>query len=338
MTDNQDRESRLEAAARWHTALQDPQVTLETLDAFSAWEADPDNAEAFRITESVLSAVDQSFAAGRTDERKHARPGRAKHLIVWAMAALAGILALPTLVMITPLGDAGPAPETYRTSIGEQKRIDLDDGSVMILNTASVAEVSYSKARRLVALETGEALFDVERDGRPFLVDAGGSRTTALGTEFSVQVRDEHVSVVLVEGSVSVSELGPQRRALGLFPASREKGARTVLTPGQRLVMTPGHVPQVEVVNTASALAWQTGILQFDDMRLDEVIEELNRYSETKLVLGDTALGEERISGGFPAGEQEAFAHNLTYLLPVRIEQGGQEIIILPAQDVTRPR
>jgi transmembrane sensor len=107
MTDNQDRESRLEAAARWHTALQDPQVTLETLDAFSAWEADPENAEAFRMTESVLSAVDQSLAADRTDERNQARPGKAKHRIVLAIAALAGILALPTLVMIAPLEGGG---------------------------------------------------------------------------------------------------------------------------------------------------------------------------------------------------------------------------------------
>nr|WP_321509890.1 FecR domain-containing protein [uncultured Hyphomonas sp.] len=337
MTDNEDCESRLEAAARWHTALQDPGVTLETLDAFSAWEADPENAEAFRITESVLSAVDQSLATIGPVERNQAKPGKAKHLIVWAIAALAGILALPTLVMIRPLEGGGTPPETYRTSIGEQKRIDLEDGSVMILNTASVAEVSYSKARRLVFLETGEALFDVEKDGRPFLVDAGGSRTTALGTAFSVQTRDELVSVVLVEGSVSVSELGPQRRMFGLFPASREEEERTVLEPGQRLVMTSGHASQVETVNTAAALAWQTGILQFDDMRLDEVIDELNRYSETKLVLGDPALGEERISGGFPVGQQEAFGRNLTYLLPVRIEQTGREIRILPGTNATAP-
>ena len=335
MKDNQDRGSRLEAAARWHTALQDPQVTLETLDAFSAWEADPHNAEAFRVTESVLSAVDQSLAASRPDQRGQGKPGRGKHLIVWAIAALAGILALPTLVVITPLAGGGAAPEAFRTSIGEQRRIDLEDGSVIMLNTASVAEVSYSKARRLVVLEAGEALFDVEKDGRPFLVDAGGSRTTALGTRFSVHKGDDEVSIVLAEGSVSVSQLGPPRKTLGLFPASREEEERTVLAPGQRLVMTPGHAPQVETVNTAAALAWHTGILQFDDMRLDEVVEELNRYSETKLVLGDSALGEERISGGFPAGQQEAFARNLTYLLPVRIEQTGQEIRILPGADAT---
>ncbi|RAN37983.1 FecR family protein [Hyphomonas sp. GM-8P] len=335
MNDSQDRESRLEAAARWHTALQDPGVTLDTLDAFSAWEADPRNAEAFRVIESVLSAVDQSLAANRPDERVQGKPGRGKHLIVWSIAALAGILALPTLIIITPLAGAGPPSDTYRTSIGEQKRIDLEDGSVITLNTASVAEVSYSKARRLVVLEAGEALFEVETDGRPFLVEAGGSRTMALGTQFSVQKGEDEISVVLAEGSVSVSQLGPQHKTLGLFPARRKESARTVLAPGQRLVMMRGDVPAVEIVNTASALAWQTGILQFDDMRLDEVVEELNRYSETKLVLGDSALGEERISGGFPAGQQEAFARNLTYLLPVRIEQTGQEIRILPGADAT---
>ncbi|WP_155839410.1 DUF4880 domain-containing protein, partial [Hyphomonas chukchiensis] len=52
MNDNDEETGRLDAAARWYSELQDPDVDLETWDAFRAWERDPDNAEAYRQIEA----------------------------------------------------------------------------------------------------------------------------------------------------------------------------------------------------------------------------------------------------------------------------------------------
>ena len=57
----------------------------------------------------------------------------------------------------------------------------------------------------------------------------------------------------------------------------------TVLVHGDRLVMRGGAVASLTQVDTSEALAWQTGILQFRDVKLGKAIAELNRYSETKL-------------------------------------------------------
>src|SRR5690606_5519210 len=42
------------------------------------------------------------------------------------------------------------SPERYRTSVGEQRSVLLEDGSLVTLNTTSAIEVDYSHERRFV--------------------------------------------------------------------------------------------------------------------------------------------------------------------------------------------
>ncbi|KJS25297.1 MAG: hypothetical protein VR75_11705 [Hyphomonadaceae bacterium BRH_c29] len=338
MGDKKDYERRLEAAARWHTALQDPDVSLETWDAFDAWESDSVNASAFQDVQSALSLVDRSLQQGaRTFGRPNLsnqatgpRPGKAKRLVTWAVAALAAILALPTAIIILPLFRADAPVDTYQTALGEQRSIDLPDGTVMTLNTRTSAEVRYSKSRRIVMLQSGEALFEVTRDGRPFIVKTRVSQTEALGTEFDVFAEGDVTRVTLLEGSVSVDAFASEEKRRGLFQAPRKPIGTHVLVPGEQLLMGGSTDVSVRAVDPVAASSWRSGILQFDDALLGDVVAELNRYSETRLILADPALANERLSGAFPAGAQEAFAANLQYILPVRTERSGQEILLLP--------
>lgn len=338
MGDKKDYERRLEAAARWHTALQDPDVSLETWDAFDTWESDPVNASAFQDVQSALSLVDRGLQqgarnAGRPNPYNDAtdpRPGKAKRLVIWAIAALAAILALPTAIIILPLFRADAPADTYQTALGEQRSIDLPDGTVMTLNTRTRVEVRYSKSRRIVMLQSGEALFEVTRDGRPFIVQTRVSQTEALGTEFDVYAEGGVTRVTLLEGSVSVASFASEEKRPGLFRAARKPHETHVLVPGEQLLMGGSTDVSVRAVDPVAASSWRSGILQFDDAPLGDIIAELNRYSETRLILADPALANERLSGAFPAGAQEAFAANLQYILPVRTERSGQEILLLP--------
>lgn len=336
MGDKKDYERRLEAAARWHTALQDPDVSLETWDAFDAWETDPVNASAFQDVQSALSLVDRSFRQGAgnvggpelANEATGPRPGKAKRLVIRAIAALAAILALPTAIIILPLYPADAPADTYQTALGEQRSIDLPDGTVMTLNTRTSAEVRYSKSRRIVMLQSGEALFEVTRDGRPFIVQTRDSQTEALGTEFDVYAEGGVTRVTLLEGSVSVASFASEEKRPGLFQAPRKPIETHVLVPGQQLLMGEGRDASVRAVDPAAASSWRSGILQFDDAPLGDVVAELNRYSETRLILADPALATERLSGAFPAAAPEAFAANLQYILPVQTERSGQDIVL----------
>ena len=76
---------------------------------------------------------------------------------------------------------------TFASEIGQQREVKLTDGSQMVLNTASTANVSFDADAREIRVIDGEVLFDVAKDvKRPFIVHAGHLTVTALGTAFVV--------------------------------------------------------------------------------------------------------------------------------------------------------
>ena len=62
-------------------------------------------------------------------------------------------------------------PHIYATRDGEQRTVQLPDGSTMAVNTNSRVRVAFSPSERRIWLTRGEAFFAVEHDiHRPFLV------------------------------------------------------------------------------------------------------------------------------------------------------------------------
>ncbi len=312
MTDRQVRAARLEAAAGWYAELQDEDLAPDVWERFRLWERDPANAQAFREIEAALTVLDRSKVARR--------PGQGTRIRAFAWtgaAAAAAALGFGFFLFARPdpavLLDLSPAPATYETAIGEQREIKLADGSSVMLNTATRLDVTLSGEERLVRLEAGQALFDVETAAVPFVVEAGGRRTTALGTLFDVYLMADGVAVTLVEGSVSVQQDG--------------EAEGTLLEPGQQLRVS-GAGESILEVDTGDVTGWQSGMIQFRDAALADVIAELNRYLDMKLRVDDPQLADERLSGVFAAGDQALFLESLELYLPVETVRVGDEILI----------
>ncbi|WP_139068886.1 MULTISPECIES: FecR domain-containing protein [unclassified Hyphomonas] len=325
MTDQTDEVRRRETAALWYTELQDPDVSPDTWEAFLEWEMDPANARAYHEIESAIGIIDRTSL--NNSETKNPGRDRKPVLLALAAAAAAFIIGAATLTLQSP--KPGPAPLTYATAIGEQETVTLEDGSVLTLNTNTTLTVSYSKAERLIHLTEGEALFEVEHSDRPFLVEAGGTITRALGTAFNVRADQDTISVILIQGSVRVSPSRTEdsKGKAGAMPAKTlQEGI--VLKPGDRLDMKPGADPILSTIDPTMAGKWREGLLQFDNVTLAEAIAEMNRYSTTQLRIDDASLASERISGTFPAGKQEEFVQSLELYLPIQYRRSGQEIHI----------
>ncbi len=310
MTDKESQAARREAAAGWYAELQDEQLAADVWQRFLAWERDPANAAAFREIEATLAVLDRTGQAARTGRRKRA-PAR-----LWTGAALAAaIFAGAVLFLFVPGPSPGPAvsAEIYATATGEQREVQLADGSTLTLNTGTRLDVHLSSHARTVRLSEGQALFEVARGDAPFTVEAAGVRTTALGTVFDVWAKPGGLAVTLVEGAVEVKEDG-------------DISGHT-LRPGQQLQVSGGEARILEV-DPAMITGWQSGMIPFRDVTLAEAIAELNRYSDIRLVIIDPSLAEERLSGVFPAGEQEVFVESLRLFLPVEADRSGNEILI----------
>lgn len=307
-TDEENHEGRLRAAAGWYAALQAPDAGAAAWDAFRNWERDPRNAAAFRDIEAALSVVDRtSLGVPETASSRARRPAGG-----WIAAAVAAsVLVAAGVSILVTAGE--PEPLAYATTAGERRDVGLTDGSTVTLNTATRIEVALSGKARRVKLMKGQALFEVETGPVPFIVEAAGTSTIALGTAFEVYLTPTGTQVTLLDGSVSVASAGDDIK----------------LRPGERLVVAGGVARPIELVDLDAALSWRTGILQFTGVRLADAIEELNRYSDTRILIDDPVLADERLSGSFKAGDQDQFVSALGLFLPVEARRSDDCILIV---------
>jgi transmembrane sensor len=199
--------------------------------------------------------------------------GRVVGLPFWRYAAAAvlalGLIALAALYFNQGF-ERGPAiAQQYRTAPGELQQFTLPDGSTAHLNagsTLSVLKGFGGKERRLIL--DGEAFFEVRPNAQqPFIVEAQGAETRVLGTAFNLRAHsgNEAVLLAVTEGSVSLGST-----------ALPEGGA--ILKAGQaaRLDRVSGQVSPMPF--DERAMAWQHGLLVFDNILFSEALQALERH------------------------------------------------------------
>lgn len=281
-------------------------------------------------------------ATGDIEAGTHSGPrNKRRWAIPLAAAAALAIAAIGTVIWLEY--DRNGWRE-YSTDRGSLERITLDDGSIVSLNTNSVMRVQLTPERRHIVLERGEALFKVEHDAsRPFDVEAANTIVRAVGTEFSVRVRDaadvgggkggKDVEVLVREGRVAIdppkAEKPMERKAV--LPASI-----STLSAGEAVVITPKrvHVEKVAEDNVEKKLAWTEGRIWFERETLKNVVAEFNRYNRRQMVIADPTIENIRIGGGFDATDPESFIAALERTVNVRAfpsppGDGGEVVIRL---------
>lgn len=207
---------------------------------------------------------------------------------------------------------------TYRTDVGEIRRVPLADGSTAAINTASTVEVDFSKSLRRVALARGEAWFQVAKEpARPFLVEAGRIRVRAVGTAFSVRRREAGADVLVTEGVVEAWADGADGQAIRLAA-----GGRAFIADNAAVERATGEASAVD-----RALAWRGGKIDLVGQPLSEAMAEFNRYNRRKLLLADPALAGERFDGVFRTDDPAGFAAMIATSLQVPVDLSGPEVI-----------
>jgi transmembrane sensor len=169
---------------------------------------------------------------------------------------------------------------TLSTGRGEIYSLSLSDGSRVWLNSASSIKypVAFTGKERGVEI-TGEAYFEIAHDAtKPFKVLAGGMETEVLGTKFNINSYSDEATLrtTLLEGSVRV--------------VKRETGKENsvILKPGQQAVFGPNspltinHSPDLEEV-----MAWKNGKFVFNDVAIEEVMRQLERWYDVEIIYGD---------------------------------------------------
>jgi transmembrane sensor len=308
-----DRDPIHETAAGWFARLRDSNVSLEDTLAWQAWmQEDPRHAQAFARIEEVSSALqsgprpDLALAAevgwdrydGFVPIRDWRQRRNGPRLLAVAACALGAGIALVLLLGRGWLPGIGSAAAAFSTAVGENRTVQLTDGSKVTLGGNTAMKATLDGKSRRVELERGEAFFAVAKDtARPFKVLAGNATVVAVGTQFNVRRGTDRVVVDVVEGRVMVEP------ASGLVPMVLLRQFRPKLIPvrisaGEEA--TAGSVevgPAIRISNLAAATSWQTGRLAFRMQPLRYVLEDVNRYSRKPIVIGDDAIADIRVTG-----------------------------------------
>jgi transmembrane sensor len=215
--------------------------------------------------------------------------------------------------------------EIYETQVGEIRRVPLADGSIAAINTASAIKVALADTRRDIELEQGEAWFQVAKDPqRPFLVSAGRVRVVAIGTAFAVRRHANGAEIVVTEGVVKAWAAGAEGHKVELAA-----GSRAFVADDAAISRAVANAPAAD-----RALAWRSGKIDLAGTRIEDAVAEFNRYNHRKIVLRDTAVGDERVDGVFRTDDPEGFARVVGGSFAVPVELGhGNEIRIGSAAD-----
>ncbi len=318
-----------EAAARWWQAVRED--APYDAPAFEAWLEDPWHTSAFEHVKAAWDSFDDhgtepELLALRSEVLNRVyRVGQRRwggvtvdRRMLMAGTGIAAAAAVAVPLTATWLMNR---PRQVTTGIGEQRVLTLPDGSRVTVDANSLLKIAFNHDARLIDLVSGRAHFEVAKDPqRPFKVRAGDRTVTAIGTAFTVELRQTRVSVTLFEGRIAVSDDAPD---------ALKKPPVEAIKPLERVVMKTGDaaLPAPAPVNPDRALGWRDGKLFFDDEPLSEAADRMNDYSRVKITVSGPAA-RLRINGMFLAGQTGAFVEALESYYPVTAEYTADSVTI----------
>lgn len=285
-----------QVALSWHERLRAKPTAAER-QAFDAWlYAEPAHVEAYAQVQALWALTEQpaqQLAREEAAAMAHylnamaPTPRRASRWWQGALATAASVLLMLGLLGWQPQRWVDALRADYVSAPGQLRQITLADQSVLLLDADSAVQVHFTDQQRRIELLRGAAYFQVSHTGQPFIVRAADGEAQVLGTQFEVRLHDQGAQVTVQSGRVAVT--------------AKPGATAQVLGANQQVTYQQGRAGTVQGVDSDASLAWRQGWLTFYQQPLAQVLEEVQRYSPTRIVLLNQALGQQRISGSFPS-------------------------------------
>jgi transmembrane sensor len=307
-------------AAAWIALLHSEQRNTEIEAGLKRWiAADPLHAKAW---EAATDIWNETSGLPRRIPMPRLLPSRPRG------AYLRPVLAFAALCLLVAGGVTVQhfLHSNVTTVVGEQRTLNLEDGTRVELNTNSRLVVKYDSHTRTVILNSGEAYFQVAHEQRPFIVIAGERKIMALGTTFTVrhdETADDPLTVTLIEGRVAVAPIGTTQIS-AQTPAPEVK----VLSPGERLRVRKHKTATLDTPSIDKVTGWMRGQLIFDHTPLIEAVAEFNRYSALKITVASPEAATIPVGGIFRLSDSKSFARAVAETYNLRLTSQGSELIL----------
>lgn len=293
----------LQEAADWLMRLHETHATSDEQEALQRWcSLSPAHGRAWQRAEVLLGDLKSLPPAPARSAltRPNLRRRQILRLLWLPAAAPVGWLAWRNMV------EEG---ERWHTATGQQRTLVLADGTQVQLDTATRIVVQFDDATRRIRLLSGEILVTsapaVRHVPRPLVVSTPKGNARAIGTRFTVRHidGDSASTVAVFEGAVEVSSAHALRH----------------LESGHSTRFGQGRIQDSEPIHDTAGPAWTNGMIIARNMRLADLVAELNRY-RPGLLRCHPKVAELRVSGTFPALEPDRSLDLLAASFPLRIQ------------------
>lgn len=210
---------------------------------------------------------------------------------------------------------------TKTSGPGEQLRVTLPDGSIVLLNAGSSIQFpeKFEEKSRQVTL-SGEAFFKVAKDAEhPFIVESNRITTTVLGTSFNIKAfKQGNVTVTVATGKVKVES------------RSDDQAAELLLLPNEQATYDK-HEKQFRKaeVFAQNYFAWTEGTIRFNDDSLEEVVKVLERWYNVRIKLSGSTGRKIRVSGSYKDKKLYIILDGLSFMYNLHYRYEKDDTIII---------
>lgn len=303
--------SAMDQALDWLIVLDSPSEA-QTRE-FHGWlAADPGHAEAFAKAQAIWNGphVAQCAQTLGTAQRKASLFARLRPH--WKPLATAAVLVLGLLSFSNlPMR----IQADHLTVVGERQRLQLEDGSKVLLNTNSAFSSTINDKKRMARLYQGEAYFEVAANrGLPMEIAAGPVTASVRDTSFAVRYLDGIAQVRVQRGDVDLR--------------STQSDARVRLSAGESIRIGPNGFDQPARLDPTTDLAWVQGRLVFENCPLNQVLAELRRYYPGWIINNNEQLANVAVTGNYRLDQPLDVVRSLAHITSAKLQEFPALVIL----------
>lgn len=301
----------MDQALDWLIVMDSP--SAEQSQAFNEWlQASALNAEAYAKAQAIWDGPQVVECA----QHLAARPAKVTVLARlrphWKPLATAAVLILG-LFSFSNLPMRLQAD--HLTVVGERQRVQLEDGSKVLLNTNSAFSSTINDRQRVARLYQGEAFFEVPAHlGQPLEIDAGPVKASVHDTAFAVRYLDGVAQVQVQRGDVDLR--------------ATRNDARIRLSAGESIRIGPNGFDRPAKLDAATELAWVQGRLVFENCPLNQVLAELRRYYPGWIINTNEQLADVTVTGNYRLDQPLDVVRSLAHITSARLQEFPKLVIL----------
>lgn len=207
---------------------------------------------------------------------------------------------------------------TKHNGYGKISTLILNDGTKVTLNANSTIKFPkiFERKKRTITL-IGEAFFEVAKDkSKPFTVEAKGTKTTVLGTEFNVSAYPSRpdVKVALLEGSVEL-----------LVNSGRDK---ILLKPSEMAIFSKKDKTLTRTTfNKQEITSWKEGLIIFRNASFSDIADKLKNTYGIELI-NKSGTTNWNYSGQFEKADYISIITSICFTRNLEFKQTNQTITL----------